>query len=109
MSDIYSSDVTHMDYSALPQAVRDYRPHCPGCTPEKATAEGARPCSFYDCPGLPVELEVTCNLCMYDFSAHDGQPTCDHDTCETARRLKANVETYRAWVQMLKDETARTT
>jgi hypothetical protein len=43
---------------------------------------------------------------MYDFAAHEGQPQCDHSTCDTARRLEANVETYRTWVQMLKDETA---
>ncbi len=103
MADIHTS---HMDYGALPRAVRDFRPGCPGCSPEKASAEGARPCSFYDCPGLPVELEVTCNLCMYDFAAHEGQPQCDHSTCLTARRLEANVETYRAWVQMLRDEAA---
>ena len=103
MADIHSS---HIDYSALPQDVRNFRPGCPGCTPQKATAEGARPCSYYDCPGLPAELQVTCNLCMYDFSVHDGQPKCDHNTCETALRLQANVETYRVWVQLLKDEAA---
>ena len=103
MADNHSFDIAD---TTLPKAVREYRPRCPGCTPAKATAEGARPCSFYDCPGLPAELQVTCNLCMYDFSVHDGQPTCDHDTCETARRLQANVETYRAWVQLLKDEAA---
>jgi nitrite reductase/ring-hydroxylating ferredoxin subunit len=90
----------------LPDAVRAYRPRCPGCSPQKATAEGARPCSYYDCPGLPPELQVTCNLCMYDFSADDGQPTCDHSTCETARRLKGNVPTYRAWLQLLRQEAA---
>ena len=103
MEATYSS---HRDYSALPPAVRNFRPQCPGCTPEKATVDGARPCSFYDCPGLPAELEVTCNQCMYDFSVDDGQPTCDHNTCETARRLRANVSTYLTWVQMLKDEAA---
>ena len=90
----------------LPPSVRDFRPQCPGCTPDTMTADGARPCSHYDCPGLPSELQVTCNLCMYDFVAHDGQPTCDHATCETAQRLAGNVETYQRWVQMLKDETA---
>lgn len=106
MQDLSSSP---RDYSTLPQAVREYRPHCPGCTPQSATAEGARPCSFYDCPGLPAALQVTCDLCMFDFSVDDGQPTCDHNTCETARRLKGNVETYRTWVQMLQDEVAAST
>lgn len=103
MADIHSFGIKAI---ALPQAVRDFRPRCPGCTPAKATADGARPCSFYDCPGLPAELRVTCDLCMYDFSVHDGQPKCDHSLCETALRLQANVETYRKWVQLLKDEAA---
>jgi hypothetical protein len=103
MADIQSFGTEEI---TLSKAVRDYRPRCPGCTPAKATADGARPCSFYDCPGLPAELHVTCDLCMYDFSAHDGQPTCDHSTCDTARRLQGNVETYRKWLQLLKDEAA---
>jgi len=90
----------------LAPSVRDYRPRCPGCTPETATAEGARPCSHYDCPGLPPELQVTCDLCMYDFAADDGQMQCDHDTCEKAQRLKGNVETFQMWIQLLKDEAA---
>ena len=103
MAEIQSLGIEDATLSA---AVRDYRPRCPGCTPEKATAAGARPCSHYDCPGLPPELQVTCNVCMYDFSVDDGQPNCDHTTCDTARRLRGNVATYRKWVQMLKDELA---
>jgi len=68
--------------------------------------EGYRPCSFYDCPGLPEELEVTCNICMFDFAAGDGQPRCDHATCETALRLTKNVPTYRAWVELMRAEAA---
>ncbi|MDH3752896.1 MAG: hypothetical protein OEU32_03400, partial [Acidimicrobiia bacterium] len=83
------------DYTALSRAVREFRPTCPGCNPAAVTAEEARPCSFYDCPGLPSELEVTCNTCMFDFAAQDGQPSCDHTTCETALRLQRNVDTYR--------------
>ncbi len=96
------------DYGSLPPAVRAFRPQCPGCTPEKVTAEGARPCSFYDCPGLPPELQVTCNTCMYDFAAQDGQIMCDHAACETALRLVRNVETYRTWVRMLAETTVPT-
>ena len=81
-----------------------YRPRCPGCTPEAIAAEGARPCSSYDCPGLPAALKVTCDLCMYDFYAGDGQVKCDHDTCETAARLRKNVDTYRAWVAAVTTE-----
>lgn len=103
MADIHSSGLEDIN---LPRAVMDFRPRCPGCTPAQATAEGARPCSFYDCPGLPAELQVTCNLCMYDFAADEGQPTCDHSTCTTALRLRGNVETYRKWVQLLMDEAA---
>ena len=95
------------DYSSLPGAIRDFRPLCPGCTPDNVTAEGARPCSSYDCPGLPKDLEVTCDKCMYDFAAHDGQPSCDHSTCETALRLEKNVETYRTWIRLLAEEGAR--
>jgi hypothetical protein len=94
------------DYDSLPSAVREFRPRCPGCTPHNVTAEGARPCSFYDCPGLPKKLEVTCDTCMFDFAARDGQPKCDHKTCETALRLQKNVETYRSWIELLAEEAA---
>lgn len=95
------------DYNLLPPAVRGFRPRCPGCTPDTVTVEGARPCSFYDCPGLPAELQVTCNTCMYDFAAQDGQVKCDHATCDAALRLKSNVETYRTWVRMMAEEADR--
>jgi hypothetical protein len=93
-----------IDYATLPRSVREFRPLCPGCTPDVISAEGARPCSSYDCPGLPKELQVSCALCMYDFAAGDGQPKCDHRTCETALRLQKNVDTYKAWVEMIKPE-----
>ena len=94
-------------FETLPEVVRKFRPNCPGCTPDKATAHDAKPCSFYDCPGLPKELEVTCNTCMFDFAARDGQVRCDHDTCSTALRLKANVGTYKTWVRLISAEAAR--
>ncbi len=94
------------DYSSLPKAVREFRPSCPGCTPGVVTADGARPCSHYDCPGLPKELEVTCDICMFDFAADDGQPNCDHTECPEALRLKGNVLTHRAWVLLLLEEAA---
>lgn len=100
------SDPFQLKYADLPEVVRDFRPKCPGCTPEVATDESGRPCSFYDCPGLPAELRVTCDTCMYDFAAGDGQVSCDHRTCETATRLSGNVETYRRWVEMLREESA---
>lgn len=90
------------DRSNLPPHVREYRPKCPGCTPDAITEEGARPCSFYDCSGLPNELKVTCDLCMFDFAAQDGQVKCDHETCEDALRLKGNVETYRTWLSLIR-------
>ena len=34
---------------------------------------------------------------MFDFAAEDGQVKCDHDTCDTALRLQANVATYETW------------
>ncbi len=91
-------------YTDLPAVVRDFRPRCPGCTPLSVTAPGARPCSFYDCPGLPDELRVTCDFCMYDFAAEDGQVKCDHSTCERAQWLKDHVPTYRTWLEMLSSE-----
>ena len=103
MSEIETLQIRYAD---LPEAVREFRPHCPGCTPDATTDEHARPCSFYDCPGLPSELRVTCDTCMYDFAAADGQVSCDHDTCETARWLHGNVATYRRWVEMLREEAA---
>lgn len=86
------------DFTALPESVKAFRPNCPGCTPQAITAEGARPCSTYDCPGMPPELKVTCDTCMYDFAHDEGQIKCDHATCETARRLKGNVATYQTWL-----------
>lgn len=93
-----------IDLDLLPPAVRAYRPRCPGCDPTTVTAAESRPCSYYDCPGLPAELHVTCDKCMYDFAAAEGQVKCDHQTCETAARLKANIPIYRAWVAMLREE-----
>jgi len=93
---------------ALPEAVRKFRPRCPGCNPAVIGTAGSRPCSYYDCPGLPAELHVTCDRCMYDFAANDGQIKCDHATCETAARLKANLPIYRAWVEMVRAEALET-
>lgn len=95
------------DFEELPDIVRSFRPKCPGCTPAKLTEPGARPCSFYDCSGLPKELEVTCDLCIYDFAAEDGQVKCDQATCETAIRLRGNVENYRTWLRLIKEEPSR--
>jgi hypothetical protein len=97
------------DLVVLPRSVREFRPRCPGCTLQHAVAEDAKPCSFYDCPGLPEELKVTCDLCLFDFVANDGQVKCDQRICATALRLKGNVKTYLAWVEILKaEESART-
>jgi hypothetical protein len=93
-----------IDLDLLPPAVRAYRPRCPGCDPTTVTSGSTRPCSYYDCPGLPDELRVTCDTCMYDFAAEDGQVKCDHATCETARRLASNVPVYRAWVALVRSE-----
>jgi hypothetical protein len=41
---------------------------------------------------------------MYDFAAEDGQPKCDHKTCETAVRLQSNVPTYRLWLDLVRSE-----
>jgi len=89
---------------SLPEEVRSFRPQCPNCSPEVVLESGSRPCSFYDCPGLPAQLEVTCPTCVYDFYADEGTVKCDHDTCEMALRLRANVPTYRAWLKLLADE-----
>ena len=97
------------EHASLPRSVSEFRPRCPGCTPQTISATGARPCSFYDCPGLPKELEVTCDTCMFDFASQDGQPKCDHNTCEDALRLKKNVATYQTWVQLLAEEAAQRT
>ena len=71
-------DLSDTEIDSLPKNVRDFRPNCPGCTPAKLAEPSARPCSFYDCSGLPPELEVTCDTCIYDFVADDGQVKCDH-------------------------------
>lgn len=89
------------DFTTLPDSVKAFRPSCPGCSPRVVSEEAAKPCSAYDCPGLPSELKVTCDLCMYDFANEDGQIKCDHATCESARRLRGNVATYRAWLDYI--------
>ena len=38
MADIHTS---HIDYGALPRAVRKFRPGCPGCSPEKGDCRGS--------------------------------------------------------------------
>jgi hypothetical protein len=89
---------------SLPGEVRSFRPHCPSCSVDVVLRSSSRPCSFYDCPGLPSQLEVTCKTCVFDFYIDEGTVRCDHDTCETARRLRANVPTYRAWLRLLEAE-----
>lgn len=101
--------MSQADSDLLPPAVRAFRPRCPGCYPATVTSAAARPCSYYDCPGLPEQLHVTCELCLYDFAADEGQVKCDHATCPTAARLRANVPIYRAWVDMLVAEGAEET
>ena len=90
-----------LDPATLPKSVTAFRPNCPGCSPRVVTADAARPCSAYDCPGLPAELRVTCDTCMYDFANDDGQVKCDHATCADARRLRGNVATYQAWLEYI--------
>lgn len=92
--------------ATLPEAVRRFRPTCPGCTPATVRLPDARPCSFYECSGLPAQLEVTCDLCMYDFASGEGAVKCDHDTCPAARRLKGNVPIYEAWLKLIAEEEA---
>lgn len=93
-------------YDELPPAVREFRPNCPGCTPMTVTGPDARPCSFYDCPGLPKELRVTCDLCLFDFASGSGQVKCNQATCETAHRLRSNVPAYRKWVELITAEVS---
>lgn len=93
-----------VDTAWLPEEVRSFWPRCPNCSPEVLLDPWSRPCSFYDCPGLPSQLRVTCDICVYDFFVDDGTVKCDHDTCDTARRLKANVPIYRAWLRLLEQE-----
>ncbi len=104
--EVYMLGVTAVE---LPEAVRNFRPRCPGCTPESIAKPGARPCSYFDCPGLPSALEVTCDTCVYDFVADEGQVKCDHDTCETAIRLKANVAIFEAWMRLIAAEASSPT
>lgn len=94
----------HDGTPALPAEVLSFRPRCPNCTIDVLLEPSSRTCSFYNCPRLPSQLQVTCPLCVYDFFADDGTAKCDHTTCETARRLKANVPIYRAWLRLLEQE-----
>lgn len=98
-----------VDRAALPEEVRNFRPRCPNCNPEVLLDPLSRPCSFYNCSGLPSQLRVTCDICLYDFFADDGTIKCDHNRCGTARRLKANVPIYRAWLRLLEEERLITT
>ncbi len=99
---------TSVTFDSLPEAVRRWRPIHPGCTPETVTDPGARPCCFFDCPGLPEELQVICSdICLFDFAAEDGQVWCDQEICPEALRLKGNVETYRLWLKLIEAEAAQ--
>lgn len=97
------------DLLLLPEEVRRFRPRCPNCSPDVVLEPSSRPCSFYDCPGLPTRLKVTCDICMFDFSIGEGTVKCDHATCPTAQTLKANVPVYRGWLRLLVDERRPTT
>jgi hypothetical protein len=56
---------------------------CPGCVYNFVTGEGARRCSWYDCPYLPEEYKVFCPACNYNFATGEGGPECsDPPTCE---------------------------
>lgn len=93
------------NFAELPAAVQEFRPKCPGCTPAKVTTPDALPCSFYNCPGLPSELEVVCKVCVYNFASDDGTDKCDHSTCETAIRLK-ETSPPTTWIHLLETEAA---
>lgn len=59
---------------------------CPGCNYDFITGEGARSCSWYDCPYLPEAYKVLCPECGYNFATREGSPHCGTDppTCDWA-------------------------
>jgi hypothetical protein len=76
----------------------DFR-QCPHCGLDLGTGEGERGCAWGDCPYLPEELDVYCEVCRFNFYTMEGNPPCrDPLTCEHALHPIANTENYRRWL-----------
>lgn len=75
---------------------------CPGCGYDFATGEGVPSCHYYDCPYLPAELNVFCDVCRFDFFTMEGNPPCgDPTTCDHGAPARANVENVRRWRELV--------
>ena len=91
----YSTEVIEM---ARWEAFRQ----CPGCGFDFASGEGERSCSWGDCPYLPEELNVLCDLVPLQLLHHGGEPVMRRptDMCacggvSRARREPAHVAANR--------------
>ena len=72
---------------------------CPGCGLDFGTGEGVRSCSWGDCPYLPLELDVFCPDCRYNYMTKEGNPPCGHPrTCDHGIEARANVENLTRWI-----------
>jgi len=72
---------------------------CPGCGYDLVTGEGQRGCSWGDCPYLPLELDVFCPNCRFNFLTLVGNTQCGHPrTCELGAEARSHVENLRSWL-----------
>ena len=75
-----------MGWRRSPEVTEPHIPsfvQCPGCSFNFVTGEGARSCSWYECPYLPEEYKVFCPACNYNFATGEGDPHCGRSpTCE---------------------------
>jgi hypothetical protein len=71
---------------------------CPTCGYDIGTGEGTRSCSWGDCPNVPLELDVFCAYCRFNFLTMEGNPPCpDPLRCDHAAEPLAHVANYREW------------
>ena len=76
---------------------KDFRT-CPGCGFDLASGEGERSCHYFDCPYMPEELNVFCDVCRFDFFTMEGNPSCaDPATCDYGAVARSHVENVRRW------------
>ncbi len=72
---------------------------CPQCTWDPLTDEGARACSWYECPYLPRGMQVRCAYCMFNLFTWEGNPSCeDPSSCPHAAEPLAAAGRVGEWL-----------
>jgi hypothetical protein len=74
---------------------------CEDCTYDFATGEGARNCTYGECPNLPEALQLRCPTCYHNFVADDTVPGCGETaTCEFALTIVPDrLAVYEEWAR----------